>query len=262
MVYRFGPFEFDDVAGELRKAGHRLRLRPQPCRALRHLVERPGTFVSRDELRAVIWPEGTFVHFDHGLNSCIKQIRRALGDGRTTPRYIETLVRRGYRFIAPTSIVAEEHDRRAVLRTRLRVVPVRLLSEDVGQAELAEGLGEEIVAQLATSAPAHVAIVAMMVPAGAIDAVAAPDVPVDYLLGTTVRTAGDRVRVTSQVIDARTSCVVWAGRFDASMAGPIEAQSALAERIACAALAVIGGEDDEDEGASAADGPRALQERW
>ena len=99
--YRFAEFEFDSATGELRKTGGRVRLRPQPARALEHLLERPGEFVSRAELQRAIWPDGTFVHFDHGLNSCMKQIRAALGDNRFAPCYVETLVKRGFRFLVP-----------------------------------------------------------------------------------------------------------------------------------------------------------------
>lgn len=104
--YRFDVVEFDGATGELLKHGRRTRLRPQPARALEHLLERHGDLVSRAELQRAIWPEGTFVHFDYGLNSCMKQIRAALGDSRTAPRFIETLVKRGFRFVAPVMIVA------------------------------------------------------------------------------------------------------------------------------------------------------------
>ena len=85
-----------------------MRLRPQPARALEHLLQRHGEFVSRGELQRAIWPEGTFVHFDDGLNSCMKQIRAALGDSRSAPTYIETLVKRGFRFIVPVIVVEAE----------------------------------------------------------------------------------------------------------------------------------------------------------
>jgi DNA-binding winged helix-turn-helix (wHTH) protein len=100
-LYSFGVFRFDTRTGEVRNAVGRTCLRPQPSRVLAYLVERRGECVSRDELRGVLWPDGTFVQFDHGLNSCIKQIRAALGDSRRSPRYVETLVKRGYRFVAP-----------------------------------------------------------------------------------------------------------------------------------------------------------------
>src|SRR5215218_10121521 len=102
-LYRFGVFEFDSEAGELQKTGRRVRLRPQPAKVLEHLLKRHGELVTRAELQRAIWPDGTFVHFDDGLNSCIKQIRTALGD-RQSRSYIETLVRRGFRFVAPTTI--------------------------------------------------------------------------------------------------------------------------------------------------------------
>lgn len=98
-VYRFGDYTLDTSSGELLRGGYRVRLRPQPAALLEYLVQRPGEVVSRDELRRVLWPEGTFVHFDHGLNSCIKQLRAALMDDRVMPRFLETLPRRGYRFI-------------------------------------------------------------------------------------------------------------------------------------------------------------------
>lgn len=105
-VYRFGTFEFDGDTGELQRMGRRARLRPQPSRILEHLLQRPGEVVSRAELRRVIWPEGTFVHYDDGLNSCLKQIRAALGGRSAAAEYVETLVRRGVRFIAPVTVAA------------------------------------------------------------------------------------------------------------------------------------------------------------
>lgn len=105
MVYRFGEIELDPHTGELWRAARRIRLRPQPCAALVYLLDHAGQLVSREELRRALWSPGTFVEFDGGLNSCIKQIRAALGESRTNPRYIETLARRGYRFIAPVARV-------------------------------------------------------------------------------------------------------------------------------------------------------------
>ena len=99
-IYRFGEFTLDMRSGELRRGAYRVRLRPQPAALLEYLVRNAGEVVTRDDLRQVLWPEGTFVHFDHGLNSCIKQLRAALLDNRVNPRYLETLPRRGYRFIA------------------------------------------------------------------------------------------------------------------------------------------------------------------
>ena len=97
---RFGAFEVDLRSGELRKHGIRLKLQDQPFQILAQLLERPGDVVTREEIRKKLWPADTFVDFDTGLNSAIKKLRDALGDSAEEPRYIETLPRRGYRFIA------------------------------------------------------------------------------------------------------------------------------------------------------------------
>jgi len=100
-VARFGVFEVDLTVGELRKSGVRLRLQGQPFQVLALLLERAGGVVTREELRQKLWPSDTFVDFDHSLNTAINKVREALGDSASSPRYVETLARRGYRFIAP-----------------------------------------------------------------------------------------------------------------------------------------------------------------
>ena len=98
---RFGVFELDLVAGELRKSGVRIRIQEQPFQVLALLLERPADVVTREELRQKLWPADTFVDFDHSLNTAINKLREALGDSASSPRYVETLARRGYRFLAP-----------------------------------------------------------------------------------------------------------------------------------------------------------------
>jgi TolB-like protein/DNA-binding winged helix-turn-helix (wHTH) protein len=100
-VFRFGVFEVDPGEGELRKSGLRIKLQDQPLQVLVMLLERPGETVTREELQRRLWSADTFVDFDHSLNSAIKKLREALGDRSESPRFIETLHRRGYRFIAP-----------------------------------------------------------------------------------------------------------------------------------------------------------------
>jgi len=100
-MVRFGPFELDISAGELRKHGTAIRLQEQPLRLLVCLLEKPGAVVSREELARRIWPDGTFVDFEHGLNAAATRLRRALCDSAESPRYVETVARKGYRFIAP-----------------------------------------------------------------------------------------------------------------------------------------------------------------
>ena len=99
--YRFGPFELDVRTGELRRHGLKVRARGRPIEILGCLIERRGDLVTRDDLRARLWPSGTFVDFDHGLNSAMNKLREALGDTAENPRYVETVPRRGYRFVAP-----------------------------------------------------------------------------------------------------------------------------------------------------------------
>src|SRR5262245_12017764 len=98
---RFASFELDPRSGELRKDGVLVPLRPQASRVLAVLATRSGEMVTRDEIRHEIWSEDTFVDFDQSLNFCIRQIRDALGDDAAAPHYIETLPRRGYRFLVP-----------------------------------------------------------------------------------------------------------------------------------------------------------------
>src|ERR1700692_4843169 len=97
---QFGTFELDSAAGELRKHGIKIRLQEQTLQILQQLLEHAGEVVTREELQKRIWPADTFVDFDHGLYSAVQRLRDALGDNAETPRYVETLPRRGYRFIA------------------------------------------------------------------------------------------------------------------------------------------------------------------
>ncbi|HWY08322.1 MAG TPA: winged helix-turn-helix domain-containing protein [Candidatus Acidoferrales bacterium] len=100
-IFRFGAYEVDSRTGELRKNGMRIRCQEQPIQVLVALLERPGELLTREELRQRVWPEDTFVDFDHALNTAVKKIRSALNDEADSPRYLETVPRRGYRFIAP-----------------------------------------------------------------------------------------------------------------------------------------------------------------
>ena len=104
-TFRFGPFELSERQAELRKSGVRIKLQEQPFRVLVELVANSGNLVSREDLHKKLWPADTFVDFDVGLNSAIRKLRQALNDDAENPRYIETLAKRGYRFIAPVADV-------------------------------------------------------------------------------------------------------------------------------------------------------------
>ncbi len=103
MIYSFGTFRFDDGSLELSREGREVRLEPQPARALALLLSRAGEVVTRDELRAAIWGEHTHVDYDRGLAYCASQIRTALGDSGENPRFLQTLPKRGFRFVAPVA---------------------------------------------------------------------------------------------------------------------------------------------------------------
>ena len=104
--YRFGAFEADATTGELRRQGIRIRLNAQPFQVLCLLLERPGELLTREDISRELWPDGTFVDYEHGVNSAVNRIRESLGDMASSPRFIETLARRGYRFVAPVERIA------------------------------------------------------------------------------------------------------------------------------------------------------------
>jgi cholera toxin transcriptional activator len=105
--YRFGTFEVDRTTGELRRQGIRIKLGAQPLQVLLMLLERPGELLTREEISRELWPDGTFVDYEHGVNSAVNRIREALRDTARSPKFVETLSRRGYRFVAAVERVGE-----------------------------------------------------------------------------------------------------------------------------------------------------------
>jgi DNA-binding winged helix-turn-helix (wHTH) protein len=103
---RFGVFELDLKAGELRKQGVKIKLQEQPFQILVMLLEHPGEIVTREEIQQKLWPADTFVDFEHGINAAVKRLREALDDSADNPRFVETLARRGYRFVYPVDVEA------------------------------------------------------------------------------------------------------------------------------------------------------------
>lgn len=121
--YRFGVFEADASTGELRKQGTRIKLNAQPFQVLLMLLDRPGEVLTREQLSQSLWSDGTFVDYEHGLNSAVNRIREALGDSASNPRFVETLARRGYRFVAPVQRIASDTES---IQTGHRPEPVDL----------------------------------------------------------------------------------------------------------------------------------------
>src|SRR5918994_272573 len=134
QVLRFASFELECETRELRDGARRVRLQEQPFEILRALLERPGGVLTREELCRRLWPEGTFVDFEHSLNAAVKRLRAALGDEADAPRFIETIPRRGYRFIAPlVDAAAAGAPDVPTGPLRLAVLPFSNLSDDGAQ---------------------------------------------------------------------------------------------------------------------------------
>src|SRR5262252_9522422 len=148
---RFGTFELDADAGELRKQGLKIRLQEQPLRVLQMLLANPGRLVSRDELRKALWPRNSYVDFDQGLNRAINKLRQALGDSAESPRFVETLARRGYRFIAPVDVPSAA--RSGLLGTAeslhsIAALPFQNVGGDPSKEYLSDGITERLISNL------------------------------------------------------------------------------------------------------------------
>jgi DNA-binding winged helix-turn-helix (wHTH) protein len=137
-TFRFGEFELNVDAGELRRHHRRLKLQPQPFKLLVLLVRRAGNLVSREDIRHELWPDGTFVDFDQSVNFSIKQIRDVLGDSAERPLYLETVPRRGHRFIAPTVSGLEPHRTAVILPGATGVRLEKALWTNIAELRMAE----------------------------------------------------------------------------------------------------------------------------
>src|SRR4051812_44829048 len=137
-VFCFGEFELDVDAAELRRKDRRLKLQPQPFKLLVLLVRKAGALVTREEIRRELWPDGTFVDFDQSVNFSIKQIRDALGDEADRPLYLETVPRRGHRFIAPISTHGQQQPRHSFPMGATGIRLEKALWTNIAELRLAE----------------------------------------------------------------------------------------------------------------------------
>ena len=225
---RFGTFEVDLRAGELRKRGVKIKLQKQPFDLLRMLLEHPGEVVSREELQQRIWPADTFVDFDQGLSSAIKRLREALSDSAENPRFIETIPRRGYRFIAGLGGTARRIESLAVL-------PLENLSRDPEQEYFADGLTEALITSLAKiSALRVVSRTSAMQYKGVHKSLReiAMDLGVDGIVEGTVMRSGERVRISAQLVNAPMDTHLWAESYDRDLRDILALQSEVARAIA------------------------------
>ncbi len=306
-IVRFGVYEADLKACELRKHGFRLKLAEQPFQVLALLLERPGDVVTRDELRTRLWEGDTFVDFDHGLNNAVMRVREVLGDSSEHPRYVETVPRRGYRFIAPVEvpsvsfpvseahgplddsavapqprstsvvvpssedrlsktssrwgafpriaaltafillcslllIVATRHYARPVdasktnaqRSTSLVVLPLENLSGDKEQDFFADGMTDELIANLAKirslrviSRSTAMAYKGTRKPLSQI----AQELNVDAVVEGTVLRVGSRVRITAELVRVSTDRHLWAETYESQMGDVLALQNRVSSAI-------------------------------
>jgi TolB-like protein/lipoprotein NlpI len=237
---RFGSFELDVRSRELRTGEKSVRLQEQPFEILRMMLERPGHVVTREELAARLWPNGTFVDFEHSLNAAVKRLRAALGDDADHPRFVETLPRRGYRFIAALDaggVEAAEAAPAAAPRVRLAVLPFSNMSEEIGQEYFTDGLTEEMIAQLGQLCRGRVGVIArwssMMFKETHLRArEVGQALKADYLLEGSVRREGDRVRITARLVEAAAETHLWAETYERQLGDCLSVQADVAARIA------------------------------
>ncbi len=293
-VIRFGAFEADTRTGELRKHGLRVKLQDQPFQVLSRLLARPGELVTREELRLRLWPADTFVDFEHGLNKAINKLREALGDDSETPRYIETLPRRGYRFIAPVvsaqpppepgespgvskgqpppgvtdaprqtrwitpalilglgalALLASTLGYKLVHRPAysaagapparpirsLAVLPLQNLSGDKSQAYFADGMTDELITDLGQMSALRVisrtSVMRYKQTAETLPQIGR-ELGADAILEGGVFRSGNRVRITAQLIDARTDKHLWAHGYEGDLRNVLGLQDEVARDIA------------------------------
>ncbi len=281
-VVRFGVFEVDLRAGELRKLGMKIRLQQQPFRVLALLLEHAGDVVTREELRQAIWPAGTFVEFNLGVDAAIHRLRSALDDSAESPRFVETLPRRGYRFIAPVEevlasiataapppppqtvpvrknwrltwivglaavVVLALALASATVRDRvlgraaaprihsLALLPFDNLSGDSAQAYFADGMTEALVTRLGQTEGlrviSHTSVMHYKGTRKTLPEIA-QELNVDAVVEGAVLRAGNRVRVTAQLVEASTDQHLWAQTYERDPQDVLSLQDEIAGAIA------------------------------
>ena len=217
-VIRFGVFEADLDSGELRRRGARVRLQERPFRILVALLTRPNEVVTRQQLRETLWAADTFVDFDHGLDAAVNKLREALGDSAANPRFIETLPRRGYRFLAPPNaaeVVPPIDDR----RRRLAVLPFANATADPANEPFCEGLTQEMIIRLGRLLRNSIGVIASNSVARYRDGDRSADrvgreLGVEWVLDGTLRRMNGRVRIGAQLVEVAGRTLLWADTWE------------------------------------------------
>ena len=229
-VLRFGAFELDARAGELRKGGSRIKLPPQPLKVLALLVSRAGELVPREEVRRELWGEDTFVDVEQGLGACISRIRIALSDDARKPRYIETLPRRGYRFLVAVDGLPPR-------RLMLAVLVFDNLSGNPQEDYFCEGLTEEIITEVACLNGDKLGVIARASVSRYKDEETdvreiGRQLDVGYILEGSVRRQGEQARISAQLVQVSDQSHLWAKTYQRGVRDVLGLQSEIAQQIA------------------------------
>jgi TolB-like protein/tetratricopeptide (TPR) repeat protein len=239
-AYRFGVFQFHAATLALAKNGTSIRLQPQPARLLNLLLANAGNLITRDLIRELLWKDGTIVDFETGVNRCVRQLRTALSDDAVTPRYIKTVPRIGYSFIAPVAggvaaPAAWSESGSDAPPQSIAVLPFANLSGQPQDEYFGDGLAEEITNVLAQMkglrVPARTSAFAFKGKNSDIRGIAAA-LDVDNVLEGSVRRNGAQIRVTVQLIEAATGTHLSSKRYDGQMTDIFALQDEIAADVA------------------------------
>ena len=229
-TFRFGDLELNVAAYELRRRGKPVRLERQPMDLLILLAEHRGRLVSRADIVQRLWGEGVFVDVETGVNTAIRKVRQALQDSPDSPVFVETVSGKGYRFIASVKTAsanrAVQVPVRAESRIMLAVLPFENLSQDPEQDYFSDGLTEDTISYLGRVNPERLGVIARTTSMAykrtskSIREIGA-ELGVDYVLESSVRREGNRVRITSQLIRVKDQTHIWASTYDREVAGSL-----------------------------------------
>jgi TolB-like protein len=245
----FDNFEVDLRSGELRKNGRKIRIQSLPLQLLGILMERPNEVVTREEVSRRLWRGDTFVDFDHSIGTAINKLRGALGDSAEEPRYVETLPRRGFRFVGrighaelpatgrvPES-PAKKPGKHSSLPIKLVVMPFQNFSGDATQEYFTDGLTEEMISQLGRLNGNQLGVIARTTSMAYKNttkniAQIGRELSVDYALESSVRREGDQMRITVQLIRVSDQVHVWTNNYDRKVRDSITVQEEVAREVA------------------------------
>jgi TolB-like protein/Tfp pilus assembly protein PilF len=233
---RFGVFDLDLRSGELRKQGRRVRLEGQPVQVLIKLLEKPGELITREDLRKELWPADTFVNFEQSLNAAVKRLRHALGDAPANPRFIETLARRGYRFIAPVSsaTAATSATQRPRAVESLAVLPFVNTDADPETEYLADGITESVINHV--SRLSAVRVMARSTVFRYKDKTLDPravgrKLNVDAVLLGRVQQRGDALLVGAELVDVQNGWRLWGEQYNRKLADIFSVEEEMSREI-------------------------------